>query len=39
MEVIKCDRAIERIKNNPYNHPKYRKYKLFTWGKVLEEKK
>ena len=36
MEVSSRERAVELIENDPYYHADYRKYKLYTWGKILE---
>ena len=38
MEVVSRERAVELIENDPYYHPVHRKYKLFTWGRILEDK-
>ena len=37
MEVKDRNRAVELIENDPYYHPVHRKYKLYTWGKILED--
>jgi len=38
MEVASRERAVELIENDPYYVPALRRYKLFTWGKVFEDK-
>ena len=38
LEVASRERAVELIENDPYYAPAVRGYKLFTWGKALEEK-
>jgi len=37
MEVKDRNRAVELIENDPYYHPVHRNYKLYTWGKILED--
>ena len=38
LDVANRDRAVELIENDPYYAPSFRNYKLFAWGKALENK-
>lgn len=38
LEVASRERAVELIENDPYYAPAIRSYRLFTWGKALEDK-
>ena len=38
LEVASRDRAVELIENDPYYAPAVRSYRLFTWGKALEDR-
>ncbi len=36
LEVQSREWAVELIENDPYYHPEFRTYRLFTWGKILQ---
>ena len=38
LEVPDRDRAVELIEGDPYYTPALRRYRLFTWGKALQDR-
>lgn len=38
MDVPSRERAVELIEKDPYYTPALRRYRLFTWGKALQDR-
>ena len=38
LEVANRDEAVRLIENDPYYRAEFRTYRLFTWGKALEDR-
>lgn len=38
LEVANRDEAVQLVEKDPYFRPEFRKYRVLTWGKALEDR-